>query len=197
MQPAQIRQQYRQLRSSLSLDEQQRHALLLSDNINRYIGFSHKLKIAGYLAGRGEISLNPWMASCVTAEIYLPMLYELIEPRLRFGRLDQSTRWKSNRFHIIEPDTSWKNTLHARQLDIVLLPLVAFDIQGNRMGMGGGFYDRTLAFRRGRRHWLKPRIIGVAHSCQQHPGLPRQPWDVALDAIITERGIILPGNQPA
>ena len=94
------------------------------------------------------------------------MLYEPIEPRLRFARLDQSTRWKSNRFHIIEPDTPWKNTLHARQLDIVLLPLVAFDAQGNRM-------------------------IGVAHSCQQHPELPRQPWDVPLDAIITERDIIV------
>ena len=191
MQPAQIRQQYRQLRVSLSQHEQQRHAALLSDNIERYIGFSHKHKIAGYLAGRGEISLNPWMTRSVNREIYLPMLYEPIEPRLRFARLDQSTRWKSNRFHIIEPDTPWKNTLHARQLDIVLLPLVAFDAQGNRMGMGGGFYDRTLAFRRSREHWIKPQLIGVAHSCQQHPGLPRQPWDVPLDAIITERDIIV------
>ena len=59
------------------------------------------------------------------------------------------------------------------------------------MGMGGGFYDRTLAFRRSREHWIKPQLIGVAHSCQQHPGLPRQPWDVPLDAIITERDIIV------
>ncbi len=164
---------------------------MLSDNIRRFIGFSRKRKIAAYLAGMGEISLNPWMASSRGSEIYLPMLYEPIEPRLRFGRLHSSTRWKSNRFRIIEPDTPWKNTLHARQLDIVLLPLVAFDRRGNRMGMGGGFYDRSLAFRNMRKRWLKPLLIGIAHSCQEHSGLTPRPWDVILDAVITEREIII------
>ncbi len=164
---------------------------MLSDNIRRFIGFSRKRKIAAYLAGMGEISLNPWMASSRGSEIYLPMLYEPIEPRLRFGRLHSSTRWKSNRFRIIEPDTPWKNTLHARQLDIVLLPLVAFDRRGNRMGMGGGFYDRSLAFRNMRKRWLKPLLVGIAHSCQEHPGLTARPWDVILDAVITEREIII------
>ncbi|MDJ0832526.1 MAG: 5-formyltetrahydrofolate cyclo-ligase [Gammaproteobacteria bacterium] len=191
MQPAQIRQQYRELRNALGPAEQARNAALLSDNIRRFIGFSRKRKIAAYLAGMGEISLNPWMASGNGVQIYLPMLYEPIEPRLRFGRLDPSTRWKTNRFHIIEPATPWKNTLHARQLDIVLLPLVAFDRQGNRMGMGGGFYDRSLAFRNMRSKWLKPILIGVAHSCQEHPGLPARPWDVILDAVITERETII------
>ncbi len=191
MQPAQIRQQYRQLRNALSRQKQEQNAILLRDNIQRFIGFSRKRKIAAYLAGMGEISLQPWMASSSRLQVYLPMLYEPIDPRLRFARLDASTRWKSNRFHIIEPDTPWKNTLHARQLDIVLLPLVAFDRQGNRMGMGGGFYDRSLAFRNMRERWLKPILVGVAHSCQQHPGLPVKPWDVSLDAIITEREIII------
>ena len=75
-------------------------------------------------------------------------------------------------------------------MDVILLPLVAFDRKGYRLGMGGGYYDRSLAFRRSRQQWRRPRLIGVAHSCQQHPGLPQQHWDVPLDCIITESEII-------
>lgn len=120
------------------------------------------------------------------------MLYEPIEPLLRFAEINKDTRWKQNRYQITEPDTHWGNTHHARQLDIILMPLVAFDRQGNRMGMGGGFYDRTLSFRQARQAWIKPKLIGVAHSCQEHPGLKRQPWDVSLDGVITENEIIIP-----
>jgi 5-formyltetrahydrofolate cyclo-ligase len=118
------------------------------------------------------------------------MLYEPIEPRLRFAPLTRSTSWKRNRFGITEPDMKWKDTLHARQLDVVLMPLVAFDRNGHRLGMGGGYYDRTLSFRRSRKHWLKPLLIGVAHSIQEHSGLPTNPWDIPVDAIITESDIL-------
>lgn len=190
MQTQQIRAHYRQLRQALSPEQQQFNAIEVSQRINRLLGFNGKSKIAAYLATQAELSLNPWIASSTSHQIFLPMLYEPIEPRLRFARFDDNTCWKSNRFNIIEPDTHWGNTLHARQLDYVLLPLVAFDRQGHRMGMGGGFYDRSLAFRAARKRWTKPCLIGIAHSCQEHPGLDHQPWDINLDWIVTEREII-------
>lgn len=192
MQAQQIRQHYRQIRRQLTAQKQQLYALLLSENIKKLLGFSHDKKIAAYLATQSEISLNPWIVSSQRQRIYLPMLYESIQPRLRFAPLDAGTRWKQNRFNITEPDTHWGQTLHARQLDMVLLPLVAFDRQGNRMGMGGGFYDRSLAFRNLRHSWKRPQLVGVAYSCQEHSGLPSQHWDVPLDTIITEKEIIIP-----
>ena len=141
----QLRQHYRRIRQALTPEEQQQHAVSLSQNINCILGFKFNKKIAAYLSIQSEISLNAWIASSHRQLVYLPMLYESIQPRLRFARVDKSTRWTQNRFNITEPDTHWGHTLHARELDIVLLPLVAFDRQGNRMGMGGGFYDRSLA----------------------------------------------------
>ena len=130
-------------------------------------------RIAAYLATGGEISLGPWISRQRQHRIYLPKLYEPLEPRLRFAELTAATQWMQNRFSITEPAGHWGNTRHPRELDIILMPLVAFDGDGNRMGMGGGYYDRSLAFRRGRQSWRKPRLIGVAHSLQEHAALPK------------------------
>jgi 5-formyltetrahydrofolate cyclo-ligase len=192
-----IRQQFRQTRRDLSPLEQTQHALLLQQNLQSFIGFKHALNIGAYIATQGEISLNPWIAHAKRQHIFAPKLYEPLEPRLRFAALDANTRWERNRFNILEPAAHWGQTLHPRLLDIVLTPLVAFDRKGYRLGMGGGYYDRSLAFRCARKHWQRPLLVGVAHSCQQHPELPRQPWDVPLDIIITEREIIRCNNSAA
>ena len=71
----------------------------------------------------------------------------------------------------------------------MLVPLVAFDGAGNRLGMGGGFYDRTFAYRARRRRWRKPWLIGVAYEFQRLKSLPQRPWDVLLDGVLTERGL--------
>jgi len=161
-------------------------------NINQYLRLSRPQKVAAYIATRGEISLNPWISKNQRHQIFLPKLYEIISPRLRFAALTEHTRWIRNRFKIMEPACHWGETQEASQMDIILLPLVAFDRTGQRMGMGGGYYDRSLAFRRSRKQWLKPRLIGVAHGCQEHPRLSGQSWDVPLDAIITQNEIIHP-----
>ncbi len=188
--PSSIRKEYRRIRRSLSSDEQQQHAIGLLQNVDQFLRFSKKLKIAAYLAAQGEISLDPWLSKNTKHQIFLPMLYEVIAPELRFAEFNTNTSWKNNRFKIIEPDTHWGNTLRPHQLDLMFIPLVAFDRSGNRLGMGGGYYDRTLNFRRSRKSWLKPRLIGIAHSCQEYPVLPKQPWDADLDGIITEDEII-------
>ncbi len=194
MSAAKIRQQFRQIRRNLPVTEQTQHALLLQQHLHDFLAFKHALNIGAYIAIRGEISLNPWIASARRHSIFVPKLYEPLEPRLRFAALNRHTRWGKNRFGILEPVGHWGQTLHPRRLDMILIPLVAFDRQGYRLGMGGGYYDRSLAFRSTRRHWKKPLLVGVAHSCQQHPNLPHQPWDVPLDLIITERGMLQPST---
>jgi 5-formyltetrahydrofolate cyclo-ligase len=73
------------------------------------------------------------------------------------------------------------------RLDLLLVPLVGFDADCNRLGMGGGFYDRTLAYLTRRTHWRRPRLVGIAHECQRVERLETGPWDVPLDAVATER----------
>jgi 5-formyltetrahydrofolate cyclo-ligase len=79
--------------------------------------------------------------------------------------------------------------MRARELDLILLPLVAFDESGQRLGMGGGFFDRSLAFLAWRQHWRKPHLIGLAYDFQKVAALPREPWDVPLDAVVTDQNV--------
>ncbi|MHB0981910.1 MAG: 5-formyltetrahydrofolate cyclo-ligase [Thiobacillus sp.] len=152
-----------------------RHGLLLR---SQRIGF--------YLPQGGEFDVHPLLnqALWMHRACYLPML-----PRrgrvMQFGRVGRNTRMAPNRFGIPEPIDA--KPLRARQLDLLLMPLVGFDLEGNRLGMGGGFYDATLAFMRHRRVWRKPRLVGVAYECQQVDTLPHEPWDMPLDAVLTER----------
>lgn len=104
---------------------------------------------------------------------------------LRFARLNGRNVMTPNRFGISEP--SDPRPLRAWQLDLLFVPLVGFDDQGFRLGMGGGYYDATLAYRRRGRTGKKPLLIGVGFECQRVERLPCDPWDTPLDAALTER----------
>jgi 5-formyltetrahydrofolate cyclo-ligase len=93
-----------------------------------------------------------------------------------------------NRYGIDEPAYAPATVMRAAMLDIVLLPLVGFDLEGNRLGMGKGYYDRTFAASRTR--WRCPKLLGIAHGLQEVAQLPRAAWDVPLDGIVTERGLV-------
>ena len=143
-------------------------------------------RIAFYLPQGGEFNVHPLLnqALCMLRDCYLPVL-----PRrgrvMRFGRVGRTTRMTKNRYGIPEPIDA--RPLRARQLDLLLMPLVGFDLQGHRLGMGGGYYDATLAFMQHRRLWRKPRLVGIAYECQRVDALPHEPWDMPLDAVLTER----------
>ncbi|MEW6131558.1 MAG: 5-formyltetrahydrofolate cyclo-ligase [Pseudomonadota bacterium] len=121
-------------------------------------------------------------------DCYLPITAQRIARPLRFARLDGRHGLTHNRYDIIEPHA--RRLLNARWLDVMLLPLVGFDNQGRRLGMGGGYYDATLAYLRSRRRWRKPLLVGVAYACQELKEVPAEPWDVHLDMILTEKGLI-------
>ncbi|WP_253447339.1 5-formyltetrahydrofolate cyclo-ligase [Halomonas sp. Y3] len=151
-------------------------------------------RVALYLPNDGEIDPSPligWFQRR-RARVHLPVLRPLSRNWLWFVHYHTATPMVNNRYGIPEPETRHgahrARRLPAWALDLILLPLVGFDDDGNRMGMGGGFYDRTLAFTR--RPGPRPRLIGLAHECQRVERLPVAPWDVPLDAIASDARIV-------
>jgi len=117
--------------------------------------------------------------------IYLPRITSMRARRMRFVPLSTGTRQHDFGMHEPEGD-EW---IGARNLDTIFVAGVGFDRRGARLGHGAGFYDRALAFRRQRGHWLGPRLVGLAYSFQVVPFIPVTEHDVFMDFIVTERGI--------
>ncbi len=185
---AEVRKLKRQQRQSLSAVTQQRHSKTLCQNIIKQKNYRNGQHIACYLANDGEIDPcflieHAWFAG---KNVYLPVLSP-IKNSLYFAPYNENTRFKFNRFNIAEPICKPSQWIKASQLDLLLLPLVAFDAKGNRVGMGGGFYDRTLAYLQHRQHWRKPTLIGLAHEIQKVDALESQSWDIPLNYVITEK----------
>ena len=185
---AEIRRLKRAQRQALSAAEQQQHSMALCDNIIRQKNYRNSQHIACYLANDGEI--DPYLliehALFANKSVYLPLLSPL-KNSLYFAPYDEYSEFSLNRFGIAEPVCHPSEWIKASQLDLLLLPLVAFDLHGNRVGMGGGFYDRTLGYLQHRRHWRKPVLIGLAHEIQKEDNLIRQNWDIPLNGIATEK----------
>jgi 5-formyltetrahydrofolate cyclo-ligase len=183
-----IRQLKRAQRKSLSDTVQQQHSQALCRNITTEKIYTKSRKIACYLANDGEI--DPGLiiehAWFMRKQVYLPVLSPC-KNSLYFAPYEANSGFRLNRFHIPEPVCHPSRWIAAWQLDLLLLPLVAFDAEGNRMGMGGGFYDRTLAYLKNRQYWKKPVLAGLAHEIQKTAKLDTQSWDIPLDYIITEQ----------
>lgn len=188
---ADIRKQLRQQRQQLSETARQEATLAISNNLARTALFRQSRRIAGFIANDGEPGLDPLMQRAWAHHKgwYLPIIGRPNLNQLWFGRYEPGDELLHNRYGIPEPTTALHQTTPAWGLDLVLMPLVAFDLQGNRLGMGKGYYDRTLKFLRHRRHWRKPRLVGIAYEFQKIGRLPFQPWDIPLDAIVTEESV--------
>ena len=188
---AENRQSIRRLRRALSVNEQRDHALELSNRIVRLNLFRRSKKIAFYLSNDGEIDPEFIIKQAwnMGKQVYLPVLAPL-QDRLYFAPYHPDSKMRSNRFGINEPDYPPRAWIRAHQLNLMFLPLVAFDSKGNRLGMGGGFYDRSLAYLANRHISRKPPLIGLAHELQQLENIRSEKWDIPLDQIITEKRII-------
>ena len=153
--------------------------------------------VAVYLAMDGEVDLAPYfrMARRNGARLYAPRIIHRRRRAIRFLPLADDATLARNRFGIAEPADVPARGVPPRRIDAVIAPLVGFDPRGYRLGMGGGYYDRALRARlAGRRAWRRPRIIGVAFACQEVRGYEVAPWDVPLDLIVTERGVLRPAR---
>ena len=155
--------------------------------------FRNSRRLAGFMANENEPDLAAVMyqAWAVGKKWHLPIIGLPYVNHLWFGRYEPGDPLVENRFGIAEPKVALGKATLSWGLDVVLMPLVAFDLQGNRLGMGKGYYDRTLKYLRHRRHWCKPRLIGVAYEFQKVDKLPFQPWDVPLDGVVTEQQLYM------
>jgi 5-formyltetrahydrofolate cyclo-ligase len=183
-----IRRQVRERRRALSSHERSHLSAQLAANITRSSLFRNSRTLALYLPNDGEVDLSAvaQTAWSMGKQCFLPVLSPLYHNRLWFAPYTPESTLELNRFGIPEPALNWPAMRYVWSLDLLLMPLVAFDLQGNRLGMGGGFYDRTLAYLARRNQWRKPHLVGTAFELQRFDALPNEPWDVPLEGVITE-----------
>lgn len=182
-----LRRRLRIQRLDLTATGRQAAAQAVAGQVAKTAWFVEASIIAGYWACHGELDPAPLLerAWAEGKSVYLPVL---VGDTLQFAPYHPTMPLRRNRFHIPEPEVSPVEWLPPEALDLALTPLVAFDLTGTRLGMGGGFYDRSFAFRRDRdRPSQQPRLVGLAYEFQRVEMLVRQPWDVPLDALVTEK----------
>lgn len=179
-----LRSQLRKKRNQLSPWQQQKAAKGLAQLVASSRQFQRSKNIAFYSAADGEISLSPLLqiANKYRKKCYFPVIRQR---QMQFRRVKAKRKlYLQNKFGIKEPN-SRASKLKASHLDLVLLPLVGFDVSGNRLGMGGGYYDKTFHFCRNRS--TKPVLMGVAHHGQKVDQLFSDTWDIPLDYIVTDK----------
>jgi 5-formyltetrahydrofolate cyclo-ligase len=187
-----LRQQLRKQRRALSAAEQANAGRQLNIQLQS-LDVVRQAKLIGlYLVNDGEIDPEYFMQWALerSKHCYLPILNQRGEP-MSFGEYNQGTILEINRFNIPEPVVPKHARMNASELNLILMPLVAFDGNGNRIGMGGGFYDRTLAFKRQHPYHQRPVLIGLAHEFQAVDKIEPAAWDIPLDGIATEKQTIM------
>ena len=179
----QLRQHLRESRRALPASQRIAAANTLADHLLTLPFAPQSGYVAGYWAMDGELALHAWQLRLPRDCAYcLPVLCD--DQRLRFASWRPGDALVSNRFGIPEPDLSPPSLLEADAMSLVVMPLVGFDERGNRLGMGGGWYDRSFAFRH--ECSAPPYLVGAAFAMQQVPIFEAEAWDVRLDAVCTE-----------
>ncbi|WP_084256854.1 5-formyltetrahydrofolate cyclo-ligase [Pasteurella testudinis] len=178
----QIRRRMQAQRQQLSIEQQQQAERRICEQALALIERRKAQTIALYLAFNGEVSTallieKLWQAG---KTVCLPRLHPFAAGHLLFFRYQPDSVLQANVFSIPEPALDLTTLIPQAELDMIFTPLVAFDKQGNRLGMGGGFYDRTL------QHWQRKNFlpVGLAHRCQEVEQLPIEEWDVPLAQIL-------------
>ena len=190
MKRSEIRDLVRKKRNSLSLKEQKIAANTIKVNLSQLLNSHNNAKIALYLSNDGELNTSKLIDKLQqdNHKIYLPVIHPFTPGNLLFQKYEKNSPMKANRYGIFEPELNCSHVCPVSELDIIFTPLVAFDDSGNRLGMGGGFYDRTLA-RYYTEGWQKPLLICIAHNCQKVESLPIESLDIPLKTIVTPEKI--------
>jgi 5-formyltetrahydrofolate cyclo-ligase len=182
-----IRKSKRKLRSTLTSNERDIAERGLARVGALFPQLRNATRVLSYIPVGGEISPGSLEKSLTKAQIYQPRITSFNHGLMRF--YPASARKSRNRFGILEP-AAIGTPMPAMKFDVVLVPLVAFDRTGNRLGMGAGFYDRAMAFRLNNPKTSRPLLVGLAHHFQEVNSLNAQAWDVPLDVILTDRELI-------
>ncbi|MCK1787021.1 5-formyltetrahydrofolate cyclo-ligase [Pseudomonas sp. TNT11] len=185
----QLRRMLRNARRALTPSEQRKAAQGVYRQLAQHPLFRRAKHISLYLPTDGEIDPRLLLRAAQRRgkATYLPVLSAWPRTKMVFQRVRPGEKLLPNRFRILEPRTNVRRQRKVWALDLVLLPLVGFDDAGGRLGMGGGFYDRSLAYLARRQHWRKPTLLGLAHECQKVERLVQASWDVPLAGTVTDK----------
>ena len=182
-----LRQSIRNKRRLISKQEQQQHSESIIHQLIHSQVYQNSYDIALYLSTDGEVDLNSLMSILFqdNKKVYLPIILSAQKGIMKFAPYHHEKLLEKNYLGILEPLYEDKDLVAIEQLDLILAPLVGFDESGNRIGMGGGYYDRALQnLKTGA---LKTQFIGVAHELQKVEKLQAREWDIPLHGIITEK----------
>ena len=188
-----LRRQTRAARRALSDEQRTDAALAVRDRLHDFTVYMAAQRIGAYAAVASELSLGDTIYAALKRgrAVYLPHV-EHTAPQMRFAHWNgQQKRLMANRFGIPEPLVEVAELIDPAQMDVILIPLLAFDRVGGRLGSGAGYYDRALAFRRTERR--PPWLIGIGYACQEVEAIPMADWDVPLDFVVTERELMTTG----
>lgn len=181
-----LRRDFRLRRNNMTRQEQNSSAIKLLAKLKSCTWLNEAKKVALYMTNDGELDTQAlithyWQQD---ARIYLPVLHPFAHGHLLFLEYTEATPMRANHYGILEPQLDCSKICPAAQLDVLFTPLVAFDEDGNRLGMGGGFYDRTL-LGLSNNSTTQTKIVGLAHEHQKTQDLPKQAWDIPLPYILT------------
>jgi 5-formyltetrahydrofolate cyclo-ligase len=184
-----LRQSLRRRRNAVPNVARKAAALRIARYLRTYI-VRRGLRIAVYSAFDGEIDVMPTavLAQRMQCRLFAPVIVDKSQRQMEFVRVGAPSAMQRNAFGIREPRDGAIRRIDARRLDVILIPVIAFDVHGWRLGFGGGYYDRKLAFRQ-RCALRKPILIGVGYEFQRVAPVAASHWDVKLDFIVTERGL--------
>jgi 5-formyltetrahydrofolate cyclo-ligase len=183
-----LRTLLRAKRRAFGKTEHARRSKLAAAAITRSFKFRSGARVAMYLPFDRETATGVLLRAAARRGIrlYVPVIADRRHRRLRFHPL--SDRTHPGAFGILVPLRSGR-WIAPRWFDLIVVPLVGVDATGRRLGVGGGYYDRALGFRRTRRHWKGPRVVGLAFDCQRVATAFADPWDLRLDSLATESGM--------
>lgn len=186
-----LRREMRARRRALSIDERNLAAERFAHVAKRHLLLRPRERIAVYVPYGGEADPRALVAfaRALRCRIYLPLIADYRRSAMRFVPYDPGDRLVLNRFGIPEPVQRARESVAVSSLDIVIAPLVAVDPSGSRLGSGAGFYDRCLRHLARSRRWRRPRLIGLAYEFQRVATLVRAPWDVPVDAVLTDKDL--------
>jgi 5-formyltetrahydrofolate cyclo-ligase len=183
-----LRFELRTRRRALSAADHRARSKQVSKLIARLPQFAAGRRVAVYLPFDRETDTAALIAAARRrmVRLYAPVVADRRHRILRFHAL--GTRTRRGAFGIPVPHRPVR-PLPSRWFNLIVVPLVGVDVTGRRLGMGGGFYDRSLEFRRRRESWRGPLLVGMAFDCQRVDSVHADPWDLRLDAAATESGL--------
>ncbi len=179
-----LRRESRQVRAELTAAKRDEASARICDTVTR-AGYFRRSRIVGcYLPSDEEVDTWPIIARAFSMrkQVCAPVLRK--NGSMGFREFDANSCLAPNQFGLLEPQEG--EFIDPHRLDIVITPLVAFDASGNRVGMGGGYFDRCFSFLKTRKIWLHPKLIGVAFDCQRVKEILPNPWDIGLFRVVTE-----------